>query len=58
MHHLEVMTPKLIINRINDESARITPVVRSWNGVPGNGFNPSKTNSPQQFNNEKTVTKT
>lgn len=36
----------------------MTPVVKSWNGVPGNGFNPSKTSSPQQFSNENIVTKT
>lgn len=57
-HSLEVITPKLIINKVNDESARITPVVKSWNGVPGNGFSPSNTRSPQQFNNENTITRT
>lgn len=58
MHHFEPMTPRLIISKINDDRARITPVVKSWNGVPGYGFNPSKTKNPQQLSNEKIVTRT
>lgn len=53
-----MITPKLIISRIIDERAKITPVVKSWNGVPGYGLSPSNTNSPQQLSSEKTVTKT
>lgn len=57
MHHFDVITPKLITSKINDDSARMTPDVISCNGDPGYGTSQNKTNNPQQFSNENTVTK-
>lgn len=57
MHHLDVMTPKLMMSNVSDDKPRMTPVVRSCNGVPGYGLITSRATKAQQFSSENTVTR-
>lgn len=57
MQTFDVITPKLIKSNVSEDNPRVIPVVTSCKGSPLIGRNDNSTRRPQQFINEKHVTK-